>query len=129
MDRKSSTLSSAVSEKEEAIVAPETDEKKDEFFDRNLTLYQRIFSEIKNEAVTRTEFCKHRIYSCYMHALEGFLKNFFYGVVVKTGVNLAFGMLNPRKKLIPALKKVLSFDTLLFSLFGGGFICLFRLIL
>lgn len=103
--------------------------KRGAFFETFIRLYKKIFYEIRTEATTRSNFCKHKIASCYMHALEGFIKNFLYGATVKAGVFLAFSMLSPKKKLINGLKQCFSFDTLLFGVVTGGFLGAFRFML
>lgn len=112
---------------------PEDEEAKivrrNAFFEKFLRMYKKIFYEIQKESTTRTRFCKHKIASCYMHALEGFIKDFFYGATVKSGVLLAFSLLSPKKKLAGGLKQIFTFDTALFGIFSGGFIAVYRLLL
>ena len=103
--------------------------KRNAFFEKFIIAYKKIFYEIKRESTTRSKHWQHKIASCYMHALEGFLKDFIYGSIVKSGVMLAFSMLSPKKKLAKGFKQIFTFDTALFGLFTGGFLATFRLIL
>ena len=70
--------------------------KRNSFFEKIIAAYKKIFYEIKRESTTRSRHCQHKIASWYMHALEGFIKDFIYGSFVKSGVMLAFSMLSPK---------------------------------
>ena len=50
--------------------------RKKAFFDRFLRMYKNIFVMTVTSATTRTPHCKHKIGSCYMHALDGFIRDF-----------------------------------------------------
>ena len=63
-----------------------------------------------------------------MHAIEGFLRLFLTGSIIKSGVLLAFSLLSPKKKLASGLRQIFSFDTLMFGTATGGFLGVFRLL-
>lgn len=97
--------------------------------ERLMKLYLKIFKRTVTSATTRTPFCKHQIASCFMHALEGFLKDFFLGAFVKGGITLLLGLLKPKKGLFGAVKSIFTSDTAMFALFTGTFLATYRLTL
>ncbi|CAI2378696.1 unnamed protein product [Moneuplotes crassus] len=97
--------------------------------ERLMKLYLTIFKRTVTSATTRTPFCKHQIASCFMHSLEGFLKDFFIGAFVKGGITLLLGLLKPKKGLFGAFKNIFSSDTAMFALFTGTFLAIYRLTL
>lgn len=78
--------------------------------------YKRILEYLvkKGFIKERTKFCKHATKSCYMNALEGFGKNFYYAFVAKAVISLAMGLLNPSKKLVKNILSLLTKDCLSF---------------
>ena len=56
-----------------------------------------------------------------MHALEGFLKDFLFGISVKAGIQLAISILKAKVGVIKMLKSAFDFDTLMFGVFTGSY--------
>lgn len=77
----------------------------------------------------RTDFCKHDFHSCLLNALKGFSSNFYYGFLAKAFIALIFGLINPRKNMIPNLLGLLSKDTLGFCAFLGSVAGSYKLVL
>ena len=113
--------------KQQAEGEPEEEQviKKKAFFEKFLRMYKKIFVRTVTSATTRTPHCKHKIASCYMSALDGFLKGFFYGALVKAGIAFAFTMLK-RKNFVKSFMNMFKLDTAVFAMFTGGYIGGFR---
>ena len=103
--------------------------RKKAFFERFIKMYKNIFKRTVTTATTRTPYCKHKIASCYMHALEGFLRDFIYGAFVKGSITLLLGLLKPKKGLFKVFKSIFGSDTAMFAFFCGAFLGVYRLII
>ena len=64
-----------------------------------------------------------------MHALDGFIKDFIYGIFVKAGIQLAFSLFKGKEGIFTQIKNLANIDTLMFGVFTGSFMATFRLIL
>lgn len=86
-----------------------------------------LYFLIRNGYISeRTPFCKHGIRSCYLNSLEGFCTNFFYGFMTKAVINIALGLLSPRKKLVNNIVDLFSADCMSFCTFLGAFSGIFK---
>ena len=56
-----------------------------------------------------------------MHALDGFIKDFLFGICVKVGIQLALSILKAKAGFIEMLKSAFDFDTLMFGVFTGSY--------
>lgn len=102
-----------------------------EFIMSVLNPYKKILYYLIRHGIIkeRTPFCKHSIKSCYLNALEGFCRSFFYGFMTKVVINVALGMLSPRKKLLPNIIDLFSSDCMSFCTFLGSFSGIYKFLL
>lgn len=68
----------------------------------------------------RTPFCNHPERSCYISAIKGFGKNFYYAFLAKIVIAILLGLINPRKALLKNVIGLWSEDTLSFCMFLGS---------
>ena len=73
----------------------------------------------------RTQFCNHKIESCYVNALDGFYRNFSYGFMIKAVFALLFGLKgylsNSKRGFKQAIIDLFSPESISFCTFLGGF--------
>lgn len=61
--------------------------------------------------------------------MEGSIVNFGYALGIKCAIHLAFSLLKRKTGLSKIVRNMASIDTLLFSLFCGGYVGIFRILL
>lgn len=88
----------------------------------------RFNNNILSLFYNKSQFCKHGNKSWVLHAAKGGIRNFMLCVVIKFGIELSFRLLRKRKGVFSYMLKLLSFDTMMFGTFWGGYILLFRLL-